>query len=127
MSVGQIQISGLTQGSPVPELVLPPYYIPSATSFPNINTVTLNNGSPTTVSLYNPTVNGVLIIVPPNYAWPTPGSSFAGTITFKGASGDTGFLISNTWPTVIALTSTSATSIVLLASTSGATCRIVTM
>jgi hypothetical protein len=104
MAVGQFTIDGIVQGSPNPQLVLPPYYIPSPTSEPTITDVALINGS-TTITIPNGGGSNVAmaIFVPPNYAWPTPLTTYTGTIRLKGVSGDTGFTISNTWPTALAV------------------------
>lgn len=118
MAVGQFQISGLVQGSPNPQLVLPPYYIPSATSNPEIIPVTLANGD-NSITVTKATTNGICILVPPNYAWPTPSVAFAGVLTIKGVSGDTGYVISNTWPTTIALAPTSSTTLHLNSTATG--------
>lgn len=41
------------------------------------------------------------IIVPPNAAFPQPNPSWAGTLTLKGTSGDTGVAISNKYLTAL--------------------------
>lgn len=118
MAVGQFQIQGLVQGSPNPQLVLPPYYLPSPTSIPEVIPVTLA-ASANTITIPHPSTNGMVLIVPPNYAWPTALSTFSGTLTLKGVSGDTGILISNTYPTEFALAATSPSSFVITATTTG--------
>lgn len=118
MSVGQFTIDGIVQGSPNPQLVLPPYYIPSVTSTPEVLPVTLSAAA-NTIAIPNHSTNAVVILIPPNYAWPTPLSTFTGTLTLKGVTGDTGILISNTWPTMFSLASTSPSSIVVTSSATG--------
>jgi len=103
-AVGQFVIQGIVQGGNNPQLVLPPYYIPTTTSEPSITDWTLASGN-NVIPVENYLVNQVLILIPPNYGWPTPGTSFPGQLIFKGPnSGDTGFQISNTWPTVLSIT-----------------------
>jgi hypothetical protein len=101
MAVGQFQIQGLVQGSPNPQLVLPPYYIPVPTAVPSTQEVHLSVGFNVISYPLGGTGNSIAIIVPPNYAWPTPSTSYTGTLTLKGVTGDTGVPISNTYPTFI--------------------------
>lgn len=117
-AVGQMVISGIVQGANNPQLVLPPYYIPTTTSTPETIPVTLA-ASANTIAIPNASTNAWLIIVPPNYGWPTPSTSFTGTLTLKGVTGDTGYLISNTWPTVLALAPTSGANIVITSTAIG--------
>jgi hypothetical protein len=106
-AVGQIQIQGQIQGAgyPAAGLTFPPYYIGLPSAVPEILTLTLTGGFN---SLAIPTGASVALFVPPNYSWPTPLTGFQGLLTFKGVTGDTGTVISNTAPFLLSLTTTSA-------------------
>lgn len=118
MAVGQIQIQGLVQGSPAPQLVFPPYYIPSPTSTPQTQEVNLSIGA-NTITPYAVTTNSSVFIIPPNYAFPTALSTFGGVLTLKGVTGDTGIIISNTWPTHFTFAPTTATTFVINSTATG--------
>lgn len=53
-------------------------------------------------------------ILPPNAVIPTPNPTFSGTLTLKGASGDTGCPISTKYPTEIVWDSATAPSTFVL-------------
>ena len=68
------------------------------TAVPAETVVTLINGANT---ITVPTGATNAIIVPPNAAFPQPNPSYAGTLTLKGVTGDTGVAISNTYLTYL--------------------------
>jgi hypothetical protein len=111
--VGQIQISGLMQGSPAPGSTFPPYYIPLAAGIPVVQEITLAIGNNT---ITVPTGTSVALIVPPNYAFPTPLTGYTGILTLKGVGGDTGFPIDKVMPTLLSI---DGTSFVLNSTTTG--------
>ena len=79
--------------------------VPTAVSAESI--VTLIVGS-TVVSVPTGVTNAVL--VPPNAAYPQPNPNYAGTLTLKGASGDTGVPISTYYNTALEWDSATAPS-----------------
>ena len=123
MATGTFTISGTTSGGPGGSIQLT-LSTPVPTAVPNDQTVVLTTGANTI------TIGALttwLAIVPPNAPVPSPNPPFAGTLTLKGVSGDTGIVISNKYPTVLEwdLTgSTSPASIVVNAST-GCTINVV--
>ncbi len=72
--------------------------------------VALINGA-TTVTV--PSGATAVVIFPPNAANPIPNPAFAGTLTLKGISGDTGVAISNKWPTLISFDTAPASFVIL--------------
>ena len=83
--------------------------------------VSLTSGS---VTVTVPSGSTDCIIVPPNAAVPVPNPSYAGTITLKGVSGDTGVPISTTYATRIPFDSTTAPSSFVLTATATGTCQV---
>ena len=72
----------------------------------------------TNTSVTVPTGTTLVRIIPPGAVSPAPNPAYAGTITLKGASGDTGVPLSPTYITELALTGTSPATIVVNATVS---------
>ena len=64
----------------------------------------------TTITI--PTGVSAVVLFPPNAANPIPNPTFSGVLTLKGASGDTGSVMSNKWPTLLSF-DTAPASIVI--------------
>lgn len=62
------------------------------------STVSLSSGA-NTITI--PTGITTLVVVGPNGVSPTPNPAYAGTLTLKGVTGDTGVPISAKWPLVL--------------------------
>ena len=73
----------------------------------------------TTVSI--PTGSTSVVLFPPNSANPVANPSFAGTLTVKGVSGDTGIVVSNKNPTLLSFDSLNTSSFLVITSTATGT------
>jgi hypothetical protein len=73
--------------------------------------VTLSIGANT---ITVPTGATVIVLLPPNApaTTSTGSSTFSGTLTLKGVSGDTGTAVSNKWPTMLAFDTAPASIVV---------------
>ena len=109
MNVGQVQIQGQFQGSPDPSIQWPPYYLGFPAANPQIVPVTLaatTFTSFTTLGLNSSQT--MVMIVPPNYAWPTPLTTYAGLLYLRGISSDNGLALSIVDPTLLSIVPTTA-------------------
>jgi len=73
----------------------------------------------TTVSI--PTSSTAVVFFPPNAANPLPNPTFAGTLTLKGISSDTGIVISNKFPTEFTFDALSTSTSFVITSTATGT------
>ena len=71
--------------------------------------VALVNGA---VTVAVPTGTTAAVLFPPNSANPIPNPNFAGVLTLKGVGADTGFAISNKWPTLLPFDTTTVSFVI---------------
>lgn len=106
---GNLTIQANQTGSSVGSQTFGPLTITANAAVGQIATVALVSGS-TTVTV--PTGATCVIFAPPNAVSPIPNPQYAGTITLKGISGDTGVAISNKWPTLLGFDTAPASFVV---------------
>jgi hypothetical protein len=105
MASGNVTLQANVSGGNAGSQTFGPLTVTATSAVPDQQPVALSSGN-NTVTL--PASITALVIVPPNAANPTPNPPFAGTLTLKGASGDTGIVLSNknpqmlTWDSAVA-------------------------
>lgn len=123
-AVGNVQITGNVSNLPTGTETFGPLTITTPSAVGQSSVIALSSGA-NTVAI--PTGTYVIIITGPNAANPVPNPSWAGTLTIKGVSGDTGIAISSKFPTVLPVgdgTLVAGASLIINASTTGATIQV---
>lgn len=106
---GLIMLSGAVSGGPDGQRTFGPLSITSSAAVMSTTIVTLSVGA-NTVTVPNGAT--AVMVCPPNSTSPTPNPQFAGTLTLKGVTGDTGVVVSNKWQSVIAWDTAPATFVI---------------
>lgn len=116
-TVGQLTVRGSISGGQGPLEALGPNTQLFNAAIGVTQTVALVNGN---VTVTVPAGTTLMYFAPPNATSPVPNPAYAGTITLKGVSGDTGIPLSNTYWTYIAFdTATAPSSLVFTATAAG--------
>lgn len=113
-ATGSVTIAANVSGLPAGSVSVGPLTVSLSNAVGEILPVTLASGA-NTITVPSG-VTCVLVV-------PSSGTSYGGTITWKGVSGDTGVAVSTINPTLVSVASTVA-SFVLTASTTGATVSV---
>lgn len=95
---GNVTVAGAISGGPDGARTFGPMSTNISNAVDETLIVSLSVGS-NTVTV--PSGTTVAVITPPNAPYPTPNPPYGGTLTLKGASGDTGIVISNYMPTML--------------------------
>jgi hypothetical protein len=115
VSTGNLTIAGNVSGSPTGARTFGPLTITSSAASDQTLVVALTSGDNT---ITVPAGATVAVISPPNASIPKPNPAVGITLKLKGAGGDTGVAISNTWPTELAW-DTAPANFIINASTTG--------
>ena len=117
MATGNITIAAnITGGADGSWSLSSTFTAPTAVQAETVVTLTIGSA---TVSV--PSGATSAIIVPPNASFPIPNPGFAGTLTLKGVSGDTGVPISNKYLTPVVWDSANVPANFVLTSTATGT------
>ena len=126
MATGNITVAAVVQGSAAGTWSLntmgQAFTAPSAVFAETL--VALISGA-TTVNV--PTGSTAVILVPPNSSYPQPNPNWAGTLTLKGVTGDTGVPLSTKYVTEIPWDSATAPASFVITSTATGTMTAVFM
>jgi hypothetical protein len=98
LSTGNVSLTGNVTGAPTGSRTFGPLTITANSAVDATQVVSLINGA---LTVTVPTGATAAILAPPNATSPSPNPAFAGTLTLKGISGDSGVAISNKYPTLI--------------------------
>ena len=114
---GVLTLNANVTGSPDGARALGPFVITTAAAVTETLPVALSIGANT---ITVPSGTTCCLILPPNApsTTSTGSSTFAGSLTLKGVSGDTGSAISNKWPTLLSF-DTAPSSIVVNSTATG--------
>ena len=117
-TTGQFTASGNISGGQTPNETIGPNTQTFSAAVGVVQSVGLTNGA---LSVTVPTGATLMYFQPPNAVSPSPNPAYAGTITLKGVTGDTGWPVSNTFACYIPFDTATAPATVVFAATANGT------
>lgn len=108
-AVGTVTIQGNVSNLPTGTMTIGPLTLTTANAVGENLLIALSSGA-NTIAL--PTGTTVVFILGPNASVPQPNPNYAGVLTLKGVSGDTGIAIANDTPTMLSFDSSPANIVI---------------